>query len=166
MTLFLILAVLLPWSVWRQMHAHQITSRGLTKLPVIFAAIGLLSLRHGDIPSTAAAAAAAAVSLAWSLGLGVARGALIPVWADDHGRWFSQGNRLTITLWIVLIAGKFALGTVASVTGWFPQTSAGEVFLMLGISFAAQNYVVMRRTLGPSAAAARSRSRAAAGSRA
>jgi hypothetical protein len=147
LTLFAVLAVLLPWSVWRQMHAHAITRRGLTKLPMIFAAIGLLSVQRGDIPSSVAAAAAAFVSLALSIGLGVARGALIPVWRDERGRWLSQGNRLTIALWTLLIAGKFAIGTVASVTGWFPQTSVGEVFLFLAISFAAQSYVMARRVM-------------------
>ena len=144
MTLFVVLAALLPWSVWRQMHEHEITPRGLLKLPVIFAAIGLLGAKHSDIPSSDAAAVAMSISLAMSVGLGVARGAVIPVWRDA-GSWLSQGNRLTITLWIALIAGKVALGVVSSVTGWFPQTSAGEVFLFLAISFAAQNLVIARR---------------------
>jgi hypothetical protein len=147
MLLFIVLAVLLPWSLWRQMHAHEVTRRGLTKLPVIFAAVGLLGLQRSDIPTTGAAMAAAAFSLALSVGLGAARGALIPVWRDPRGRSLSQGNRLTIALWIVLIAAKFALGGLASVTGWYPQTSAGEVFLFLAISFAAQNLVLARRAL-------------------
>jgi hypothetical protein len=145
MTLFVVLALLVPWSVWRQMHAHEITRRGLTKFPVIFAAMGLFGVQRGDIPSSSAAAAAMLVSLALSVGLGIARGALIPIWRDARGRCFSRGNRLTIALWVALVGGKFALGTIASVTGWFPQTSAGEVFLFLGISFAAQNLVVARR---------------------
>lgn len=39
------------------------------------------------------------------------------------------------------------MGTIASVTGWFPATGTGEVFLFLGISFAVQNVVVARRTI-------------------
>ena len=144
-SLFVVLAFLLPWSLWRQMHVHEVTRRGLTRLPVIFAAIGLFGLQRSDIPSTTAAAVAMAVSLALSIGLGVARGAVIPVWRDERGRWLSQGNRLTSALWVVLIGAKFALGAVASVTGWFPQTSAGEVFLFLAVSFAVQNRMVARR---------------------
>ena len=147
MTLFLVLAVLLPWSLYRQMHAHRITREGLTKLPVIFAAVGLLGLTTQDIPNDAAAAGYIALSLALSVSLGVWRGFVIPTWRDAEGEWMSKGNRLTITLWMVLIAAKFAMGTVASITGWFPVSSTGEVFLFLGLSFAAQNYIVARRTI-------------------
>jgi hypothetical protein len=146
-TLFLVLAVLLPWSLWRQMHAHQITREGLIKLPLIFAAVGVLGLGTQDIPTDAAAAVYMAVSLALSVSLGIWRGAVIPVWRNAAGDWMSQGNRLTITLWILLIAAKFAMGTVASITGWFPATGTGEIFLFLGISFAAQNVIVARRSL-------------------
>jgi hypothetical protein len=147
MTLFLVLAILLPWSLYRQMHEHRITREGLTKLPLIFAAIGVLGLTTQDIPTDAAAAGYVAFSLALSLSLGVWRGAVIPAWRSDAGEWMSKGNRLTITLWIVLIAAKFAMGTVASITGWFPVSSTGEVFLFLGLSFAAQNVIVARRTI-------------------
>jgi hypothetical protein len=147
MTLFLVLAVLLPWSLWRQMHEHRITREGLVKLPLIFAAIGLLSLTREDVPTDAAAALYVLVSLGLSVGLGIWRGAVIPVWQGDDGSWTSKGNALTITLWIALIAAKFATGTVADLTGWFPVTGAGEVFLFLAISFAVQNLIVAQRTL-------------------
>jgi hypothetical protein len=144
MMLFVVLAVLLPWSVWRQMHPHEISRRALTKLPVIFGAIGLIGLGRGDIPSSGAAAAALCGDLALSVGFGVARGRLMPIWRDG-GRWLAQGNRFTLTLWAALIAVRFAVGAVSSVTGWFPQTTTGEVFLVLAISFAVQNLVIARR---------------------
>ena len=37
----LILLVLLPWSIYRQMHAHEVTTKSLIRLPLIFAAVGL-----------------------------------------------------------------------------------------------------------------------------
>ena len=147
MTLFLVLAVLLPWSLYRQMHEHAITREGLIKLPIIFGAIGVLGLTTQDIPTDAAAAAYVALSLGLSVSLGVWRGAVIPAWQNRAGEWISKGNRLTITLWIVLIAAKFVMGTIASITGWFPATGTGEVFLFLGLSFAAQNAIVARRTI-------------------
>ena len=147
MTLFLVLAVLLPWSLWRQMHEHRITRSGLIKLPVIFAAIGALSLTRQDVPADAAAALYVLCSLGLSVGLGLWRGAVIPVWQAADGSWMSKGNALTITLWVALVGAKFAMGTVADLTGWFPATGAGEVFLFLGISFAVQNLIVAQRTL-------------------
>ena len=50
MTLFIVLAVPPPWSLWRQMHAHAVTREGLIKLPLIFAAIGAFSLTRQDAP--------------------------------------------------------------------------------------------------------------------
>ena len=81
------------------------------------------------------------------MALGIWRGAAIPTWLTADGTWMSTGNRLTISLWILLIGAKFAMGAVAGITGWFPASSSGEVFLFLGISFAAQNLVVASRTL-------------------
>lgn len=147
MTLFVVLAVLLPWSLRRQMHEHAITREGLIKLPLIFAAIGVLGLTAQDIPTDASAAAYVAFSLGLSVALGVWRGAVIPTWQTRESTWMSKGNALTITLWIALIAAKFAMGTVASINGWFPATGTGEVFLFLGISFAAQNLIVASRTI-------------------
>ncbi len=147
MTLFIVLAILLPWSLYRQMHEHPVTREGLIKLPLIFAAIGLLGWTAQDNPTDAAAAGYMALSLGLSVGLGIWRGAVIPTWRNAAGDWMSKGNRLTITLWIVLIAAKFVMGTIASITGWFPASGTSEVFLFLGISFAAQNLVVARRTI-------------------
>ena len=144
MFLFIILAVLLPWSVWRQMQAHHVTTESLIRLPAIFAVVGLLAgvgaIAHGGM-----AAAALALSVLASIVLGLWRGAVIPLWRDADGSWMSQGNNTTLALWIALIAFKFLLGTVGNVTGWFPTETVGEIFLTLGLSFAVQNLVVARR---------------------
>jgi hypothetical protein len=146
MTLMLVLLVLLPWSIWRQMHEHEVTRQGLFKLPLIFAAIGVLGFGTGAIPTDATAIGYLAFSLALSVGFGVWRGVELPLWRNADGNLVSQGNRTTITLWGVLIGSKFALGTIASITGWFPAEHAGEVFVFLALSFVAQNLVVARRT--------------------
>ncbi len=146
MTLLLVLLVLLPWSIWRQMHAHEITAAGLVKLPIIFAAIGVLGFGIEPVPTGAAAVAYIALCLALSLTFGVWRGARIDVWRRE-GRWMSCGNRTTLGLWAALIGTKVALGTVAATTGWFPAEHAGDVFIYLAVSFAAQNLVVAERSL-------------------
>lgn len=146
MTLLLVLLILLPWSIWRQMHAHEITGSGLIKLPVIFAAIGVLGFGIDTIPTDAAAVAYIAFCLLLAIVFGVWRGTRIDVWRDA-GRWMSQGNRTTLALWGALIGIKVALGTVASITGWFPAEHAGDVFIFLAVSFVAQNLVVAERSL-------------------
>ena len=147
MTLFLVLLFLLPWSIWRQMHAHEITREGLIKLPLIFAIVGVVGFSTRDIPTDGAAVAYIAFSLALSVAFGVWRGNKISIWRDAEGRQMSIGNRTTITLWVALLATKFGLGAVASVTKWFPAEHAGEVFLFLAVSFVAQNLIVARRSL-------------------
>jgi hypothetical protein len=146
MTLLLVLLILLPWSIWRQMHAHEITGGGLVRLPVIFAAIGVLGFGTGAIPTDAAAFAYVAFCLVLAIGFGIWRGARIDVWRDGS-RWISQGNRTTLALWGALIGFKVALGTVASITGWFPAEHAGDVFVYLAVSFVAQNVIVAQRSL-------------------
>ena len=74
MTLMLVLLVLLPWSIWRQMHEHEVTREGLFKLPIIFAAIGVFGFGTGAIPTDAAALGYLAFSLALSIGFGIWRG--------------------------------------------------------------------------------------------
>ncbi|MDA0185303.1 hypothetical protein OJ997_33670 [Solirubrobacter phytolaccae] len=145
MTLFLVLAILLPWSIWRQMHAHEVTANGLIKLPTIFAIVGVATLGGADFSGTGTLVYLGA-SMLLSAALGAWRGASLSIWREG-GAWISKGNRLTIGLWVTLIAIKFALGTIASVTGDLPTETVGEVFLFLGLSFAVQNVVVARRTL-------------------
>ena len=147
MTLLLVLLILLPWSIWRQMHAHEITGSGLVKLPIIFAAVGVLGFGIDAIPTDATALSYVAFSLALSVVMGIWRGVKITVWQDAAGRWMSQGNRTTIALWGALIGAKVAMGTVASITGWFPAEHAGDVFLFLAFSFVAQNLVVAQRSI-------------------
>jgi hypothetical protein len=145
MILFLVLAVLLPWSLWRQMQVHEVTRESLVKLPLIFAGIGVVCQWGTPIPHSSGALLALAISIGASVALGVWRGEVMPLWRGENGAWMSQGNRQTLTLWIALIVFKFALGTVGSVTGWFPTEAVGVVFMTLGLSFAIQNLVVARR---------------------
>jgi hypothetical protein len=147
MILFLVLAVLLPWSLYRQMQVNGITRESLIKLPAIFVGIGVLSQIGSPLPHDHAALAALTFSVAASVALGIWRGLEIPTWRTADGSWVSQGNRTTISLWVALIAFKFVLGAVGSQTGWYPVETLGEIFMTLGLSFAVQNLVVARRTI-------------------
>jgi hypothetical protein len=145
--LFIVLAVILPWSIWRQVHDHSVTRQSLVKLPLLFIGIGVIAQLGTPLATGHAASIALVISAAVSIILGVWRGAAVPVWRAGDGSWMSQGNRTTIALWVALIFFKFALGTFGSVTGMFPVETVGEVFVTLGLSFAIQNLIVARRSI-------------------
>lgn len=149
MTALLILLVLVPWSISRQMRTHEVTTSGLVKLPLIFAAIGVLGFGTGDLDGGREVVAYLALSAAVSIALGVWRGAVIPVWPGADGTFLSRGNRTTLALWMLLIGTKVVMGAVASVTGVFPGDHPGDIFLFIAVSFAAQNVVVARRLARP-----------------
>jgi hypothetical protein len=145
MTFFLILAVLLPWSLSRQMRPHRVTSQGLVKLPAIFALIGLSALSGTELPAGGGAVAYVGASVLITVVFGVWRGLAMPVWFDAG--WMSQGDRRTISLWVAMIALKVAVGVVAGVAGFIPSETVGELFLFLAASFAVQNVIIARRTV-------------------
>jgi hypothetical protein len=147
MALYIVLAVLLPWSIWRQSHEHPVTRQSLRRLPMLFVGIGVVAQIGSPLPGGHAAAVALAISVAASVLLGILRGVAIPVWRADDGSWMSQGNGTTLALWVLLVAFKFVLGTFGSVTGLFGVETIGEVFVTLGLSFAVQNLVVARRSI-------------------
>jgi hypothetical protein len=147
MTLLLVLLVVVPWSIYRQMQVHAVTRETLVKLPAIFLAIGVLGGATRAIPTDGQAIGYLAVSLALAVGFGIWRGAVIPIWRGEDGGFLSQGNRTTLTLWVALFATKLAMGVIGSVTDVFPGEHSGEIFLFIGISFAVQNVVVARRSL-------------------
>jgi hypothetical protein len=153
MTFFIILAALLGWSLSRQMREHAVTREGLIKLPLIFGGIGLLSLSASDMPHGSLAVVEVIVSVGLSVGLGMVRGALMPTWRGEAGQWMTRGNRTTIALWVGLVASKFVIGAIGSITGLYSSTGTGEIFLILGLSFAAQNYILARRTIASEAPA-------------
>ncbi len=72
--------------MWGQMQVDEVTRAGLLKPPLIFAAVGVLGFGIGPVPDTRAALGYLAVSAALSIGLGLWRGALLPLWTDADGR--------------------------------------------------------------------------------
>jgi hypothetical protein len=154
MTLLLVLLVIVPWSIYRQMQVHAVTSDGLVKLPLIFIIIGIIGGATRGIPTDAEALGYLLISFLLSVGFGVWRGFVIPVWRGDDGNWMSQGNTLTLMLWVALFATKIAMGVIGSVTDIFPGEHAGEIFMAIGISFAVQNFIVANRTIWNNDAAA------------
>jgi len=149
MTVLAVLLIVLPWSIWRQMHARPVTVEGLVKLPLIFgAAAAITTLTSALHQVTTAEVVYNAACAVLAIGFGAWRGQRVSLWQEGETT-MQRGNRATLTTWVVLIALKIALGTVAAVTGWIPAEGAGTIFGFLALTFAIQNVVVARRTLWP-----------------
>jgi len=147
MTVLAILLIVLPWSIWRQMHARPVTVEGLIKLPLIFAAVAAVFTLTSKTPEiTFEVMAYDAVCALLAIGFGAWRGQRVSIWHDGETP-MQRGNRATVMTWVALIALKVALGTVAAVTGWIPAEGAGSILGFLALTFAIQNLVVARRTL-------------------
>jgi hypothetical protein len=147
MTALIILLIVIPWSISRQMHARPVTGSGLVKVPLIFAAaatvFGLTGHLHAITSAEVIYNAACAVL---AIGFGAWRGAHVSIWHEGHTA-IQRGNRTTLTLWIAMIALKIALGTVAAVTGWIPAEGGAAILGFFALTMAIQNLAVARRTL-------------------
>jgi hypothetical protein len=147
MTVLLILLIVLPWSIWRQMHARPVTAEGLVKLPLIFAGVAAVITLTSHAPEiTPAFMAYDAACAVLAIGFGAWRGQRVSIWHEGETP-MQRGNRATLMTWALLIALKVALGTVAAVTGWIPAEGAGSILSFLALTFAIQNLVVARRTI-------------------
>jgi hypothetical protein len=147
MTVLAILLILLPWSIWRQMHARPVTAEGLVKLPLILtgiAAVVTLTNHARDVTPAFIAYDAACAVLA--IGFGAWRGQRVSIWLEGETP-MQRGNRATLTTWALLIALKIALGTIAAITSWIPAEGAASILAFLALTFAIQNLVVARRTI-------------------
>jgi|GEM_PF-3979715 hypothetical protein len=147
MTVLVILAIVLPWSIWRQMHARPVTIEGLVKLPLIFAAVSAgIALTSSPPEITTELAAYNALCAVLAIGFGAWRGRHVSIWRDGD-TLMQRGNRATLASWAALIALKVVLGTVAAVTGWIPSEGPAAIFGFLALTFAIQSLAVARRTV-------------------
>ena len=149
MTALVITLIILPWSIWRQMHARPVTVEGLVKLPLIFGAVAAITALTSPLHQvTAAEIVYDATSAVLAIGFGAWRGQRVSLWQEGDAT-MQRGNRATLTTWGILIALKVALGTVAAVTGWVPAEGVAAIFAFLALTLAIQSLVVARRTLWP-----------------
>jgi hypothetical protein len=143
----LILLVLLPVAIWRQMREHGVSGRRLLLPPAIFLVLGITGMAGGETtPADAEAIAYLAVSGALAIGFGAWRGLIMPVWRADGG-WRAQGNRTTLTLWVVMLASKLGLAAAASATDVFPGDHPGEIYSFIALSYGIENTLIARRTI-------------------
>jgi membrane associated rhomboid family serine protease len=139
----LAILALVGYAIYRQTRKHELVGRSRFKLAIIYAAVGVavggITAPHGRLAVTLLA-----VSIALSLVVGFVRGRYTRIWREGD-TLFAQGTTFTVTLFLMLVASKFALGTVA----YFAHVSAdggfGEVMVMIAVMVAVQAEYVWRR---------------------
>jgi hypothetical protein len=143
----LILVVMIGYAVYRQTQRHEVVGSSRFKLAIIYAVVGLV-VGGFSRPDSAAEWGLLAASLALSVVVGVARGRLTRVWADETAgerRVFSQGTAVTVALFLGMVVAKFGLGTYAYFAHISDDGGFGEILIMIAVMVAFQAELVWRR---------------------
>jgi hypothetical protein len=141
----LIILAMTVYAVYRQSIRHEVIGRTRFKLAIIYAVIGLI-VGGFYLPPDAVSWIALCVSLAASVAVGIARGRLTRLFLEPGGKVFSQGTPLTVTLFLILVGGKFAWGTWQYFHQAHPDGGFGEVLLLIALMVAMQAQIIWRRT--------------------
>lgn len=142
-TQILMLIALTCWSVYKQTIRTEVCGNGRFKLAKIYGIAGLV-IGGFYLPTDAIAWATVVVSMGASALVGVMRGNLTRLTVED-GKVFSQGNALTIGLFLGLVAFKFLLGTWLYFNHPQPHNGFGEIIVLIAIMVAVQAQIVWLR---------------------
>jgi hypothetical protein len=141
-TLILILVLL------RQVRVRPVRRVFQPRLPVVIGVIGLLemfSYAGNHHVSSGAWLWVAGTLVVGALGFGFLRGLSMRVWSGN-GWVLRQGNALTMGLWLVSLLVHFA-GDAGQSHAGVAGLEGASFLLYLGVTLAAQSYVVYRRAL-------------------
>ena len=137
------LLALTGYAIYRQTRQHEVVGAWRYKLAIIYAIVGVI-IGGFSLPHSAAEVLVLGIGLALSVVVGLARGRLTRLWAQD-GRVYSKGTPLTIGLFLGLVAAKFAIGTACYFLNITDDGGFGEVLVMIAIMIAFQAEIVWRR---------------------
>ena len=137
------LLALTGYAIYRQTRQHEVVGGSRYKLAIIYAIVGVI-VGGFSLPHSAAEVLVLGIGLALSVVVGLARGRLTRLWAQD-GRVYSKGTPLTIGLFLGLIAAKFAIGTACYFLHITDDGGFGEILVMIAIMIAFQAEIVWRR---------------------
>ena len=138
------LLALTCWAIYKQTQTAEVVNQGRFKMAIVYAVVGLCVGGFAR-PTGAAAWALLLAGFALSAAVGLCRGRLTPLWRDLEGRVWRRGNVTTVSLFLALVATKFALGTVAYFTHVNDGAGFGEVLVMIAIMIAVQAEIIRRR---------------------
>lgn len=142
-TQILMLIALTCWSVYKQTIRTEVNGKGRFKMAKIYGIVGLV-VGGFYLPTDAIAWATVVLSVGASALVGVMRGNLTRLSVED-GKVFSQGNALTIGLFVGLVAFKFLLGTWLYFNHPQPHNGFGEIIVLIAIMVAVQAQIVWLR---------------------
>ena len=146
-TEILILLAMIGYAIYRQTQRHEVVGSSRYKLAIIYAVIGV-AFGGFSRPDTAAEWGLLAASLVLSIVVGLARGRLTRVWADDTAgerKVYSQGTALTVGLFLGMVVVKFGLGTYAYFAHISDDGGFGEILIMIAVMVAFQAELIWRR---------------------
>ncbi|MFF0344591.1 hypothetical protein [Kribbella sp. NPDC004875] len=131
--------------VGRQVTGSLVTQRSLFLMPGILLCVGLLSTSSAVHTASTGEIAFLALDCVLLIGFGFARGASIRLTQTDEGL-FQKGTAMTLVLWLVTIALR--VGTSFASAALWPHNSFSQATLALtiGVTIAAQNAVIYRRS--------------------
>lgn len=142
-TQILMLIALTCWSVYKQTIRTEVNGKGRFKMAKIYGIVGLV-VGGFYLPTDAIAWATVVLSVGASALVGVMRGNLTRLTIED-GKVFSQGNALTIGLFLGLVAFKFLLGIWLYFNHPQPHNGFGEIIVLIAIMVAVQAQIVWLR---------------------
>ncbi len=140
---FAAILALTGYAVYQQTHRHEVVAARRFKLAITYGVAGLV-IGGIQFPHSGVGVTFLAISVALSLLVGQIRGRLTRLWVEN-GAVYSQGTTLTVSLFLALIASKFALGTVAYLLHADRTGGIGEVLLMLAAMLAIQAQLIHGR---------------------
>lgn len=131
------------YALYRQTRVSEVHEKSRFKLAITYGIVGL-AIGGFVVPRGDIAWGFLLLSILLSVVVGVARGYRTKVWLDGQ-RILTQGTALTVTLFLGLIAAKFAIGTAEYFDDVPAGAGFGEVMVMIAVMVAVQAEIVWRR---------------------
>jgi hypothetical protein len=141
LTILLVVAAV-GYVLWSRMKGRPLKLKRLLVLPVILTVLGITDLTGSSAPHlTPKDIAFLVVGAVISAVLGAARGATIELYPQQGELW-QRYRRITVGLWITLIATKLVVLVIASVVGASAGGGTSSLLFCLGVSLLAETAIV------------------------
>lgn len=146
LTILLVVAAV-GYVLWSRMKGQPLNLKRMLVLPVVLMVLGITDLTGSSAPHlTPKDIAFLVVSAAIAAVLGAARGATIELYPQQGELW-QRYRRITVGLWVTLIAARLIVIVIASAVGASAGAGTSTLLLTLGVSLLAEAAIVGPRAL-------------------